>query len=222
MHASRRPVGVEALAVGATGLVVALAANGLSPRGLSLTRNYFPAAVIAPLTSAVARGEGPTSVAGAATGTAVVAPPVSTNITPTNALAVRLLGLGLQPVERAEVDRLFVDPMYAEERIVFVDARNDQYYREGHIPGAYQLDHYYATNYLPSVLPACLQAQTVLVYCNGGDCEDSEFAAITLIQQGVLQDSVRVYVGGMEEWIRSGRQIEIGERGSGNLKGVRP
>ena len=43
VHALRR-LGLEALLVGGIGLVLALLANATSPRGLTLTRNYFPEA----------------------------------------------------------------------------------------------------------------------------------------------------------------------------------
>lgn len=202
---------LEAFAVGAVGLALALGANWVSPRGLSLTRNYFPTTGGTPATNAVpdhSGGNGSSSVTNGVSSNAV--------------LVARLEVKGLHALDGLAAEALFRDPGYAQERILFVDARNDQHYLEGHIPGAYQLDHYYPANYLPVVLPACLQAEIVVVYCNGGDCEDSEFAALTLKEAGVPADRLRVYVGGIEDWAAAGRPVETGARGSGLLRGTTP
>jgi rhodanese-related sulfurtransferase len=199
----------EALVVGLVGVAVASLANALSPRGLSLTRNYFPTARVASATH---------SPPGHPDAGALV----STNMASTHAVLAHLEAQGLQAIEGAAVEQLFHDPRYAQERIVFVDARNDHAYLEGHIPGAYQLDYYRAEDYLPVVLPACLHAEIVVVYCNGGDCEDSEFTALTLREEGVPAESLRVYLGGMNDWEQSGRPVETGAGGSGILRGGRP
>ena len=51
----RQPVGnvlLEALLVAAAGIVLAFGANLVSPRGLALTRNYFPAGISRPAPAA--------------------------------------------------------------------------------------------------------------------------------------------------------------------------
>ena len=105
---------------------------------------------------------------------------------------------------------------------VFIDARDDRHYEEGHVPGAYQFDRYYPEKHLPAVLPACLTAMKVVVYCTGGSCEDSEFAALALKEAGVPQDRLLVYAGGMTEWGANGWPVEAGERQSGNLQTRKP
>ena len=72
---------------------------------------------------------------------------------------------------------------------------------------------------MPTVLPVCLAAQKVVVYCTGGACEDSEFAALMLRDAGVPRENVYVYVGGITEWIANGLPVETGARGSGQMKG---
>jgi rhodanese-related sulfurtransferase len=179
---------IEAIILAVAGLLFALAANALSPRGLRLARDYFPA---------------PRAL--------------QTNaVTGTDPVLARLQQLGLKLALSNEVTQLFRDPAYEQGLIVFVDARNDHAYQSGHVPGAWQLDRYRAENYLPAVLPACLSAQKVVVYCNGGSCEDSEFTAVMLREAGIPNENILVYGGGISEWTNS-MPFEIGARGSGQI-----
>ena len=112
---------------------------------------------------------------------------------------------------------LFHDPRFEQGLVVFIDARNDQHYLEGHIPGAYQLDHFYPERYLATVLPVCQTAEQILVYCNGGACDDSLQTAIFLRDAGIPKERLFVYGGGMTEWMAKGLPVETGPRKSGNL-----
>jgi len=189
------------------GAAFALAANQVSPRGLALTRNYFPGATrpLRPTMTVI-------HVPGDAARTNAPATLVA------ELLAARLKAQGLQLLGSNQVAQLFRDPRYEQELVVFIDARDDQHYQEGHVPGAYQLDHYRAENYVATALPVCQTADQIVVYCNGGDCEDSEFTAITLSDAGIPKAKLFVYGGGMTEWITNGLPIEIGGRRSGNLR----
>jgi rhodanese-related sulfurtransferase len=198
-----RRVVAEAGGVVALGFVLGLLANALSPRGLSLTRDYFPSASVAPARTGIAAP----STAAPSAGEAAL--PV------TNRVAARLEAKGLRSIDHPEVVSLFGDPRHAQELILFIDARDDRHYQEGHIPGAYQFDHYYPQNYLPTVVPACHQAERIIVYCNGGDCEDSEFAALMLTGNGIPPDRLAIYVGGWTQWSTNGLPVELGQRGSG-------
>jgi rhodanese-related sulfurtransferase len=200
-----KAVVVEALLVAALGLVFAIAANALSPRGLRLSRNYFPDAG----TRLSATNSGATATT-----------PVSANAS--NTTIQRLQQHGLQLVSSNEVVELFRDPRYAQGLVMFIDARDDQHYAAGHIPGAWQFHHYRAENYLPTVLPVCLNALQIVVYCAGGECEDSEFAAIMLRDAGVPREALFVYAGGITEWKAGGLPVESGVRGSGQLLPAKP
>jgi len=189
----------ELLLVVVLGLLFALVANALSPRGLRLSRNYFPDAGTRP----------------AAGSTATTTTTVSTNAA--NATIQRLQQRGLQLVSSNEVVELFRDPRYEQGLVVFIDARDDQHYAAGHIPGAWQFHHYRAENYLPTVLPVCINALQVVVYCTGGECEDSEFAAIMLRDAGVPRETLFVYAGGITEWTTNGLPVETGARRNGEV-----
>src|SRR4051812_20311141 len=204
-----RSVLLETLLVAFLGLVFALAANALSPRGLRLSRNYFPT------------GEDRLKPA-LLTGLTNSAPTAgNTNQgSPVDATLQRLQQHGLQTVSSNEVAELVQGASYDQGLSVLIDARDDSHYQAGHVPGAWQFDHYHAEQYLPAILPVCLNAQKVVVYCKGGACEDSEFAAIMLKEAGVPASSLFVYAGGIGEWMPSGRLVETGVRRSGQL--VRP
>ena len=199
---------LETLLVAALGLALALAANALSSRGLRLNRNYFPGgerlAVANPGSNSV--------------GVASNAAPAD----PLEATRQRLQQLGLQLVSSNEVVALFRDPRYEPGLVLIVDARDDKHYTAGHIPGAWQFHHYRPENFLPDLLPVSLAAQQIVVYCAGGQCEDSEFAALMLRDAGVPREKLFVYAGGITEWTNHGLPVEIGARRSGELLNPRP
>ncbi len=132
-------------------------------------------------------------------------------------VAARLATQGLKAIPHEQVVSTFESEMYAVGAYVFVDARDDDAFREGHIPGAFQFDHYKLDRYLADVMPAVQQALKVVVYCNGGDCEDSEFAALHLLANGANPELVHVYVGGIKQWRAAGLPVETGERDSGEI-----
>jgi rhodanese-related sulfurtransferase len=188
---------VEALLIGASGLGLGLLGNALSPAGLRIDRDYFP--------------------------TAAATPPASGVVTPASEVETkareRLAAQGLAAIGFEEARSLFEDPSYAAGGLLFVDARNDDEYQEGHVPLALQFDHYHAERYLDAVLQAAPGTSRVVVYCNGGNCEDSEFAAATLKNFLAEPGTLCVYVGGIEEWRARAMPVETGARGSGVLQG---
>lgn len=120
---------------------------------------------------------------------------------PSNALDTAAARAGFPTVSGEELARLFQDAR-AIAGVVFVDARDDEHYRNSHIPGARQLDPYHPDAYLPAALPACLGAQKVIVYCNGSACEDSVAAAAILRDAGVPAVGIFVYSGGIADWMQ--------------------
>ncbi len=198
---------LEALVVAGIGAAVAFLANGVSSRGLKLARDYFPGATrpasgVPPMTSPTKGGGG-----------AAQAKPSAAETT-----LERLRQEGLQVVDTKQVQELYHDPRYEQGAIVFIDARNDEHYQKGHIPGAWQFDRYHPENYLSAVLPVCQLAQQVVVYCAGGECEDSEFAALFLRDSAqVPGGKLFVYAGGWNEWTARGLPVETGVRKSGQI-----
>jgi rhodanese-related sulfurtransferase len=196
---------LEAVLVAVTGALLAFAANALSPRGLNLTHNNFPDDSQPQTTGTTALSTGG--------GTNAASP------SPEDLVIARLRQKGLQVVNGTEALELFHDPGMQTGSIIFIDDRKDEEYQAGHIPGAYQFYHYYYEKYLPPILPACQTAQKIVVYCHGGDCTDSESAAIMLRESvHVPNEKLFVYTGGYAEWTAKGWPIENGDRNSGQVK----
>jgi rhodanese-related sulfurtransferase len=196
----------ETALVAALGITVGLIANAVSPRGLELGRNYFPASTPSTAT------------------TALPSPAASTNAGQTNMTAAaaedpvfaRLRSKGLHPATLDEVKQLQANPGFTHDQIVFLDDR-DHEYAEGHIPGAYQFFHYRIADFLPQVYPLLQAAEKIVIYCTGGHCEDSEFAALMLAEMGIPKDRLIVFVGGIKEWKAAGLPVETGARKSGTF-----
>jgi rhodanese-related sulfurtransferase len=188
---------LEALGVSLIGALLAFAANALSPRGLSLSRNYRPAL---------------TNVAPALTQAATNSPTKTTNAQPSHLeqLRLRLQAQGFQMADSNQAIQLFHDPRREQERILFVDARTQDEYQAGHIPGALLLDYYHMEPHLPGILQASTLAEQIVLYCNGGECEDSELAAILLKGVNVPKEKLCVYAGGMNEWTNLALPVELG------------
>lgn len=200
----------ECLLVTGIGIVLALTANALHPSGVRLGRDYFPRRNPPAAQPAAASQDEPTEPE----------PPPVQNGPSAAALdraAARIEQQGLQVMRHDKVVALFEDPLTREGYNIFIDARDDEAYTAGHIPGAYQLDHYHIEDYIDQVLPVCMSAMTIIVYCGGGQCEDSEFAALELFDRGVDPSRLFVYPGGMSLWEQSGLPIEKGTRGSGRI-----
>lgn len=202
---------VEGALVAVAGVVLAFVVNGLSPRGLVVARDYFP---VAPVASPVTPRAGSTESGTGNTDQAAVSPE--------RQLAERMQAEGLQLAYLEQAVDLFRDPRHASQLVVFIDARDDQNYQEGHVPGAYQFDHYRAERHIETILPVCQMAEQIVIYCSGGDCEDSQFAARTLAGVGIPKERLFVFGGGMNEWETNGLPVEIGERNSGVLRSATP
>ena len=201
----------EAAVVAVIGAAFAFFANQFSPRGLRLTTNYFPAGA---RVSQVASSPWPWPLPGAkGAGNAAPTAPAASAL-----LAARFEKEGLHLVERAEVEKLFHDPRRQQDLILFIDARDEDHYGEGHIPGAFPFDPFHPEKYLADVLPACQVADQIIVYCTGGDCENSETAALFLRDAGVPAAKLFIYGGGITDWEAAGLPEEIGARYSGNVR----
>ena len=72
---------------------------------------------------------------------------------------------------------------------------------------------------LGPVLPACTVAQQIVIYCHGGDCEFSEFAAELLHSANVPNEKIFIYANGMPGWEARKLPLESGDRNSGQITG---
>jgi rhodanese-related sulfurtransferase len=178
-------------------VLVALVANRLSPRGLRLDHDYFESS-----TSEVRVGS-------------------RSGVRPTDSPPPDSGDRWLESPPEAALE-WFRDPRHRLGGVIFVDARKASLYQEGHIPGAYPLDRFYPEEELPAVILAGAAADPVVVYCNGGSCEDSRYAAAQLVEAGIDRSRIRVFTAGFQEWSARQWPVERGPRGSGLISNPLP
>jgi len=117
---------------------------------------------------------------------------------------------GYQVVRFKEVVEILNDPATEDGLNVFIDARHAETFEEGHIPGAHQCYPFEIEQCIDEVMEHAEPADKVIVYCNGGDCEDSVFMCRELLAAGLAYEQVFLYEGGWKEWETSGQPIETG------------
>ena len=113
-----------------------------------------------------------------------------------------------QTIAFEELAEIFNDPDPQTGAVVFVDARNDASFEAGHIPGALQCDRYYLEDYIQDLLDYVYDADKIVVYCNGGDCEDSMYLCGELMEFDVPYESLYLYEGGWKEWAANDMPVE--------------
>jgi rhodanese-related sulfurtransferase len=110
----------------------------------------------------------------------------------------------LIPVALEEVREL------AAQGGVLVDARAGEVYREGHIAGAVSLPLGAAAKQLPAFRNRVPVTATVIVYCSGYGCRDSQDLGAELVAAGYGE--VLVYEGGFPEWRDEGLPTRKGDQ----------
>lgn len=118
-----------------------------------------------------------------------------------------------KPFREITIDQVietFQDERTSYGAHVFVDARADGPYKAGHIPGALQCDYYRKDTDLPRTVEAISGADKIIVYCNGGQCEDSLHLCGELCLANIPWERIYVFKGGWEEWHASGMPVQTG------------
>lgn len=178
--------------------LLALAINSLRPsKAIDLSRNYFP--------SIEAPDQPENNLNEADTQQDVVPVVVETQIDD-----------GIQRLTFEDIRDHFMtaEDEFAstgESIVAFVDARVRDQYEDGHIPGAIWLYHYESGDLIDDVRPQLEMAFFIIVYCNGGDCEDSLHLAADLGSlYGLPPENVYVYEGGFNEWKENEMPVKTG------------
>jgi rhodanese-related sulfurtransferase len=83
--------------------------------------------------------------------------------------------------------------------VLWIDARPQEEYEKGHIPGALSLNEDDWNNLLPAVLAAWSPERKLVVYCSRVSCNASHGVAERLRNEAGLKN-VYVLPGGWEEW----------------------
>jgi rhodanese-related sulfurtransferase len=115
-----------------------------------------------------------------------------------------------QEISFKDVADAFSDPATADGVNLFVDARPEEAFDKGHIPGAIPCDPYRLESYIQTVLDRIDAAERVIVYCGGGDCPDSISLCRELLDFDVPYENVYLFAGGWKEWIANQMPVEVG------------
>ena len=105
-----------------------------------------------------------------------------------------------------------VDALHARGAL-FVDARATSQYQEGHVKGAIAIPIWESE--VDAKIAAVAfdvegdMAKPIVVYCNGGECEDSHNLGQKLWEAGHV--AVYVYKDGYPDWIKRGRPVSTGD-----------
>ncbi|MBC8322742.1 MAG: rhodanese-like domain-containing protein [Candidatus Marinimicrobia bacterium] len=91
-----------------------------------------------------------------------------------------------------------------DKGVVFVDARDDEYFKDGHIPNAWN------SGFFMELMFKLDSAQTkngpVVLYCSDDECGSSEELANDLFNEGFTK--LFVFKGGWLEWEAAGYPVE--------------
>ena len=181
-----RHTAVEVLMLTVAGLALGVGANAVrGPGAVQWTKNYFA--------KGPAAGEQRERAAG------------SPDVSPEQAPEGPSVGSEgpkhhYQKITFEELAKVFEYPEREKGRCVFVDARRQAAYDEGHIEGAIHCDPYHVQDCIECVLEHAHGAERVVVYCNGGNCEDSIFMCRELEAADVPRQAIFIYPGGWKEW----------------------
>jgi rhodanese-related sulfurtransferase len=206
---------LEALVVVVVGLVFAFVANFISKQGLVMSKDYLvlPKKLGGPVhTQPGTNGHVPTTTQATTSAT--------TPSTDPSVESEKLIkDAGFTAIKYDEVLQMYNDPKYQNDLLyIFVDARSEEQYKTGHIPWAWRLDHVHPEQAIDVVLPLVQSAEKVVLYCHGGNCDDSLRTAGYLRDQHAIDVAkMRIYVGGFEEWAAKKQPVEKGERMSGDI-----
>jgi rhodanese-related sulfurtransferase len=183
------------------------------------------AAASPPVVSAPVTQTAPTS-AGEAAGAPLKPPPATTTTTTTTAAPIEKPATQV-PAPKPDIakftphpDKAYIEIAYADVAalhaagVLFLDARRTSVYEQGHVAGArsfsvWESDIDDKVNKLFNERSSETdQAKPIVVYCSGGDCEDSHMLAQKL--WGIQFNNVYVYKDGFPDWEKHGAAIHTG------------
>ena len=96
-------------------------------------------------------------------------------------------------------ERLFSDS------VLFIDARAEEYYHEGHIPNSICNDDFDSLVY--QIEDIITYKNGFVVYCSDDDCGSSEDLAYQLQDQGFI--NIYLFKGGWKQWTKNNLPMEV-------------
>lgn len=96
--------------------------------------------------------------------------------------------------------------LYFDQQALFLDARSEEVYREGHVAGAKNLPWEEFEQFSPEVMAGIPYSAVIVTYCDGESCGLSKELAFALVAKGYRH--VRVLLDGWKQWQEAGLPIE--------------
>jgi rhodanese-related sulfurtransferase len=90
------------------------------------------------------------------------------------------------------------------DAVLWIDARSEEQFASGHVPGALRLNEDEWNTLLPQVLAAWSPERKLVVYCSRQSCNLSHEVAERLRKEAGLKN-IFVLQGGWEEWQKQER-----------------
>jgi len=118
-----------------------------------------------------------------------------------------------EPPPGVDPELWFIDITTAKEYLddgecIFFDARDLEYYEEGHIPGAINWPADDFDLLVDEKLDGVSRGDCMVIYCVGGSCDESYHLGQSLVLEGYYE--VYLFEGGMEEWEFYGYPVTSG------------
>ncbi len=96
--------------------------------------------------------------------------------------------------------------IYDQGKTLFIDARAEALYLEGHIKGALSLPTGEFDTRIDDLFARYSLDQPIITYCSGRICEDSHHLARRLIDSGY--EKVSIMSDGFSDWLEKGYPVE--------------
>lgn len=97
--------------------------------------------------------------------------------------------------------------LFQEKTAMFIDARDQWEFADGHIPGAYNLPSYIFDEEFPK-FSSTQKSELLIVYCDDIDCGMSKKLATELVKNGYKR--VFIYEDGWKTWVLNNYPVETG------------
>ena len=97
--------------------------------------------------------------------------------------------------------------LFNQQAAIFIDARDQWEFGEGHIRGAINIPEFSFSSE-NELLKEIDKNKMLVIYCSGNECETSKRLAAELKKVGYM--NTFIYLGGFDEWAESGLPVEKG------------
>ena len=91
---------------------------------------------------------------------------------------------------------------------LFVDARDPEFFEQGHIPGAVSLPVRDFDSVFPRLKGKLRAAPRIITYCDGASCETSVELTEKLLFAGL--EYIEIFTGGIQQWQGAGQPVVAG------------